>query len=257
MKKYEEVKVLEKQLEDLIRQGADLIEKGLRYVDHQRKTDRGPLDVLMVDSGGALVIAELKVVEEDAMLVQGVDYYDYIAKNIEGFARVYKEFNINPHQTARLFLIAPSFSLSLINRCKWIDIPISLFSYKCITLDDSKEITPVFSDITVPSIPKPPVVYSIDGNLQYITNPDMRRMAKELLAEIASWNKDLISIDPIKVDISLKVLGRVFCYLYPRRQFFVIGTYDNEKKWTDFPIKEHEDLEAIQTLLKTNINRLK
>ena len=57
MKKYRWVEVSETKLEDLIRQGTDLIEEGLVFVDHQRMTDRGPLDVLMVDSGGALILA--------------------------------------------------------------------------------------------------------------------------------------------------------------------------------------------------------
>lgn len=257
MREYKSVDVSERQLEDLIRQGTGLVEEGLRYVDHQKKTDRGPLDILMVDSGGALVVAELKVAEEDAMLVQGIDYYDYVVRNIEGFARAYRNFNINPNQTARLFLIAPSFSLFLINRCKWIDIPISLFTYKCITLDEGEEIIPVFSEVTIPSIPEPVKTYSLEENLEYITNQDARKMAKDLLTEIETWEKDLISIDAIKFDISLKVSGRVFSYLSPRRGFFVIGTYNEENKWSDFPVKRNEDLESIKTLLKANVNRLK
>src|SRR3989338_4001361 len=108
MKKYKSIDVSEKQLEDLIRQGANLIEEEVRYIDHQRNTERGPLDVLMVDSGNALIVAELKIVEDDTMLVQGIDYYDDISKNIEGISRVYKDFHIDPSQSARLFLIAPS-----------------------------------------------------------------------------------------------------------------------------------------------------
>ena len=136
MKKYKPAEVSEKQLEDLIRQAPDLIEEGLHFVDHQRITDRGPLDILLVDSGNALVVAELKVVEDDAMLVQGIDYYDYVSRNVDGITRAYKDFNINPKQTVRLFFIAPTFSISLLNRCKWIDIPVSLFTYKCVTFED-------------------------------------------------------------------------------------------------------------------------
>jgi RecB family endonuclease NucS len=97
----------------LIRQAPGLIEGGLTYVDHQRLTDRGPLDVLLVDSGNALVVAELKVVEDDSMLVQGIDYYDFVTRNIEGMCRIYKQFKPDPAQPVRLFLIAPSFSVQL------------------------------------------------------------------------------------------------------------------------------------------------
>jgi RecB family endonuclease NucS len=111
MKKLIKVDVSEQQLEELVRRNAEMLEEGLTYVDHQKPTTGGGrLDVLMVDSGQSLVIAELKVVQDDQMLFQGLDYYDYVSTQIESFARLYKKHNINPTQQVRLFLIAPSFS---------------------------------------------------------------------------------------------------------------------------------------------------
>ncbi len=257
MKKYTQIDVSEKQLEDLIRQGANLIEEGVRYIDNQRNTERGPLDVLMVDSGNALIVAELKIIEDDAMLVQGIDYYDYISKNIEGISRVYKDYCIDPRQDVRLFLIAPSFSVSLLNRCKWIDIPISLFTYKCIKFEDSAEITAVFSEVTIPSTPKPEETYVLKDRIEYITSLDMRKIANNLIEEIKGWDATNILIKPTKYDISAKVSGRVFAYIYPRRKNFWVGTFNNEEKWTDFLINQKEDLEPIKVLLKTNIDRLR
>jgi RecB family endonuclease NucS len=45
--KYEKVNVAERDLEELIRVHAGMIEEGLVYVDHQRQTAGGRLDVLM------------------------------------------------------------------------------------------------------------------------------------------------------------------------------------------------------------------
>lgn len=257
MSKYQTIEISEKQLEDLIRQTPDNIEPGLKFIDHQRFTNRGPLDLLMVDSGNALVVAELKVVEEDSMLVQGIDYYDYISRNLEGFARIYKDYNIDPKQSIRLILIAPSFSISLINRCKWIDIPISLFTFKAIKLENSNEIIPVFTETTIPSTPEILESYSLNDRLKYITDNDSRNNAKNLLKDIQDWDKDNILIEPTKYDISLKCSGRVFAYLSPRRQFYVIYTYDTEKKWTGYPIRDENDLENVIRLMKMNIERIK
>lgn len=257
MKKYKPIEVSEKQLEDLIRQGANLIEEGVRYIDHQRNTERGPLDVLMVDSGNALIVAELKIIEDDTMLVQGIDYYDYISKNIEGISRVYKDFHADPKQNVRLFLIAPSFSVSLLNRCKWIDIPISLFTYKCITFEDSKEITVVFFEVTVPSTPEAVETYDLKDRLEYITNLDIRKIANDLIEEIKSWDATNILIEPTKYDMSAKVFGRVFAYICPRRKSFMVYTNNNENKLTGFSINQKEDLETVKILLKANIDRLR
>ena len=256
MRKYKYIEASERQLEDLIRQGADLIEEGLRYVDHQRMTDRGPLDILMVDSGNALVVAELKIVEDDTMLVQGIDYYDWISRNVEGIARVYQDFHIDPHQAVRLFLIAPSFSVSLLNRCKWINIPIFLFTHTCIAFEDSEEITPVYSEVTIPSAPVVVEDYDLDDNLGYITSPDAKKTADTLIKEIQSWDVAKILIEPIKYDISLKVSGRVFSYICPRRKYFIVYTYNNEKKWAGFKAYQKEDLETVKVLLKANVERL-
>lgn len=258
MRKYKIVDVSEKQLEEMVRKAPDLIEEGLKYIDHQKRTERGPLDVLFSDSGNALIVAELKVVEDDGMLVQGIDYYDYITSNIEGFARAYKDKKIDPTQKPRLFLIAPGFSVSLLNKCKWIDVPISLFTFQCITFeDDPKEIIPIFKEITIPSMLTKVEVYTLDQRLNYITDSKVRKTVEDFLKEIKEWDADNILIEPTKYDISIKVSGRVFSYLGPRRKHFIIYTYDNENKWTGFPIQQAEDLEKVKILLKGNYEKFK
>jgi len=258
MRKYKVVDVSEKQLEEMVRKAPDLIEDGLRYIDHQKRTERGPLDVLFADSANALVVAELKVAEDDGILVQGIDYYDYITSNIEGFTRAYKDKKVDPIQKPRLFLIAPSFSVSLLNRCKWIDIPISLFTFQCIAFEDApKEIIPIFKEITSPSGRPSIEVYTTEQRLNYITDNKVRKTVEELLKEIQDWDKDNILIEPTKYDISIKVSGRVFSYLGPRRKHYIIYTYDSENKWTGFPIQQAEDLEEVRILLKSNYERFK
>ena len=258
MRKYKVVDVSEKQLEEMVRKAPDLIEEELKYIDHQKRTERGPLDVLFSDSGNALIVAELKVVADDGMLVQGIDYYDYITSNIEGFARAYKDKKVDPTQKPRLFLIAPGFSVSLLNRCKWIDVPLSLFTFQCIAFeDDPKDIIPIFKEITIPSMPTKVEVYTLDQRLNYITDSKVRQTVEDFLKEIKEWDADNILIEPTKYDISIKVSGRVFLYLGPRRKHFIIYTYDNENKWTGFPIQQDEDLEEVKILLKGNYEKFK
>src|SRR5262245_5110466 len=151
MKKHLKTNVTEQQLEDLVRRDAGMIEEGLVYVDHQKPAAGGRLDVLLVDSGKALVLAELKVVQDDGMLLQGVDYYDYVSSNIEAMARLYKAHGIDPTQQLRLLLIAPSFSQTLVNRCKWLDLPISLFTFNCLKFENDPDIVPVFAEQAIPT----------------------------------------------------------------------------------------------------------
>jgi len=258
MSQYRIVEVLEKKLEDLIRQDPDLIEEGLTFITHQFDTKRGPLDVLLADSGNALIVAELKATEDDNMLTQGMDYYDFVASNIESLARGYKDAKINPLEDPRLLLIAPSFSQTLINRCKWIDIPISLFEYQCIVFDNNPDkIIPVFKQKDIPSRPEIVDVPTIPDYLNYITDNKIKKIAENFLNEIKLWDESNISLIPIKYAISIKVSGRVFAHFSTRRKHFVISTYDSDNNWKNHQIKDKDYLETVKTLLKKNFEAIK
>ncbi len=219
------------------------------------------MDVLFADSGKSLVVGELKVVEDDGILVQGIDYYDYISNNMEGFARAYGDSGIDPTQKLRLFLIAPSFSVSLLNRCKWIDIPISLFTFQCITLqEDEKEIIPIFKETTIPSRLQSIEVYTVEKRLSYISDDIARERAEKALKEIKELDTGNILIEPIKYDISIKAYGDVFAYLNPRREYFLISTYDTMESgsnWQSYQVKTDEDLNKIMMSLKNNLEYYK
>ena len=258
MRKYKRVDISERDLEDLIRQAPELIEDGLRYIDHQRPTDRGPLDVLMVDSGGALVVAELKVVEEPDILWQGIDYYDWVTRNLEGLARAYSQHGVSPTETPRLMLVAPSFSVSVLNRCRWIDIPISLFAYSCLQFDDDSSPTPVFSDVEIPSTPSPATEsHTVEQQLGYVQDTAARERMAKLLEKMRAWAPSSVHVDPIKYNLSVKVNGRVFCYLCPRRQFFHVETFNEEWEWTAYPIRKDEDIEEAMRAVRATFDKRK
>jgi len=240
MPRYEKKDVSEQQLEDLVRRFTDYIESGLQYIDHQLTTDGGRLDVLMVDSGKSLVVAELKVVEDDDMLLQGLDYYDYVTNHRESYARLYEKHGIDPTQEVRLLLIAPSFSVRLINRCKWINAPISLFRFDCLQFEGADEITPVFNEQTIPSKPEVLETHTIQELLEWITDVEARQLADRFLADVKTWGPT-VTQDAIQNAISVKVNGRVFAYLYPRRRYFHLGTYAEDGEWVTAPVKSDED----------------
>lgn len=255
MLKYKKVDVSEQQLEDLIRQSSGLIEEGLVFVDHQKRAAGGRLDVLFVDSGRSLVVAELKVIEDDGMLFQCLDYYDHVAARIETYARLYQSHNVDPTQPVRLLLVAPSFSQTLINRCKWIDAPISLFWYSCIKLEKGGDVIPVFSEQAIPSPPDTVVVHKLDDHLSYITDAKVRANASKVLDQIKQLKPDRISMDALKYAISLKVDGRVVAYLHPRRKHYLISTFNADDKWTDYPIQGDDDLSSVLQLVATSVER--
>jgi hypothetical protein len=255
MKKFTRTDVSEQQLEDIVRRHPELIEEGLTYVDHQKSAAGGRLDVLLVDSGKALVVAELKVVQDDGMLLQGLDYYDYISTNLEKFARLYKHHGISPAEQVRLLLIAPSFSQGLVNRCKWLNVPVTLFTYSCLKFEDDDDLAAVFNEQQLPSAPAAIEVFHIDDHLNYITDESARTNARSLLDEIRSWKPANITLDAIKDNVSMKINNRVFAYLGPRRKSFWVGTYDMTDEWKWHAILTDDDLKTVKPLIKAAMER--
>ncbi len=255
MKKYTKADVSEKELEDLVRRHAEQIEEGLAYVDRQKEAAGGRLDVLMVDSGKSLVVTELKVTQDDGMLIQGLDYYDYISTHVEAYARLYKSHAIDPTQRVRLFLVAPTFSQTLVNRCKWLDLPISLFTFNCLRFEGEPDVIPIFTEQQITAPPEVVEVAHLDDHLNYITDTAVREKVAALLEEIKNWRPGNISIDPIKYGVSMKVNGRVFAYLWPRRQHYVIGTYDASDEWKEYPVKTEDDLATVKPIAKEAMER--
>lgn len=255
MRMYTRANVTEQELEDLVRRHAELIEEDLAYVDHQRPAAGGRLDVLMVDSGKSLVVAELKVTQDDGMLLQGLDYYDYVSTHVESFARLYMAHSIDPTQQVRLFLVAPSFSQTLVNRCKWLDLPISLFTFNCLKFEGEADVVPIFTEQQISAPPEIVEVAHLDDHMNYITDGTVRAKVTALLDEIKNWNPGNISIDPIKYAVSMKVRGRVFAYLAPRRQHYVISTFDASDEWKDYAVKTDDDLATVKPIAKAAMER--
>jgi hypothetical protein len=256
MRKYQATEVNEAQLEDLVRQGPELIEEGLRYVDHQRRTGNGRLDVLLVDSGGAIVVAELKVVEDDNMLVQALDYYDYISANREALARIYAAAKIDPTQPARLLLVAPSFSVALVNRVKWFSLSISLFAYRCVRLDGDEQnaLLPVYVEIKPSPVVESLPAKNIDDVLGYITDLGVRGKATELLNVLRALGPS-ISLDPVQGAVSVKKHGKVFAYVWPRRKWFIFGHRAVDGQWGTVDVEPHTDLTPIRESFEASFKK--
>lgn len=261
MLEYEESELSESELEYIIKEHPHLIEPGLRFVDSQRKTGRGPLDLLLIDSGNALVVAELKVERSDEMLFQALDYFDYVYSNLERLAVAYevKNFKIDSYQDPRIMLIAPDFSQSLINRCKWLKSRIDLYRFRYLVVKkEGQEVGKLvdFIPVEIPPIPEREEIYTIPKILGYITVNDLRKTANDFLDEIKKWES--VKIDAVKGALSIKIKGNVFIYLYPIREGFHIYGYLSGREWQHLAtVRSPEDLNQAISAAKQAYENIK
>ena len=102
LKKY--VPESEAELHLLIQAELDAIEEGLELLQHEYPSGKGILDFLCVDSGGRLVIVEVKLHEDENVLFQGLRYYSDIDRNRYLIANLFPLRHVNPEVTAKGYL---------------------------------------------------------------------------------------------------------------------------------------------------------
>ncbi|MGB9853490.1 MAG: hypothetical protein ACPLRY_01580 [Candidatus Bathyarchaeales archaeon] len=137
------------QLEQLIINEINQVEKGLTVIcSNVPINDKTTLDVLCHDSNGQLVILQLNVNEDDAILLNGLQSLDYVDKFKSFLKATYNKHKIDDKEKPRLILIAPSFSDALRRAVESMKgMRIDLYEWEYLKLGDHKglRLQPIFT----------------------------------------------------------------------------------------------------------------
>ena len=137
------------ELEQMIVNEINLVEKGLTVIcSNVPVNDKTNLDVLCHDNNGQLVILQLTVQEDDAMLLQGLQSLDYVDKFKSFLKATYNKHKIDDKEKPRLVLIAPSFSDAVKRAVESMKgIRIDLYEWEYLKLGDHKglRLQPIFT----------------------------------------------------------------------------------------------------------------
>jgi len=247
-----QIRVTEKELEDMLKDNLHLIEEGLKFIDKQIAAGRGPLDILAVDSGNSLVVIEIKVSESDEMLMQAIDYYHWVFEHIDSVKRMYPTSGVDYKQAPRLILIAPSFSSALLRRALYLKVQPELFTYKCLEAESKRGL--LFEAVNLPTIPEiPPSPKSRQELIDYVTVATVRDLLKIACNELRDLSGDVKDIEEYTTQsyIGYRIRGkRVFASLHPRRDSFVIDTNDEEGEWKSHKIQTEDDYRRVLSNVK-------
>ena len=120
----------ERELESLVMKDPEALEDGLVHLTHQRSANGRYIDVLAADSDGVLTVIELKVGEDDEMLLQALEYYDYVSSNRDRLAREYEsKAKILPQEEPRIMLVASGFGERLKLAARYVEPRVTLLEY--------------------------------------------------------------------------------------------------------------------------------
>ncbi|MEM2550204.1 MAG: endonuclease NucS [Nitrososphaerota archaeon] len=225
--KVKEIKIDERELEELLVRCPDAIEDNMKILGRQIRTDSGPLDILAVDEDGALTVIELKDEVDDGQLDQGLRYYDWVRTNIQWLYRYYE--GVDPDQEPRLILVAPAFSENLRRIAKYVNVNLDLIEYHAIRLPDGGKGI-LCRPLEVGRPPEPPVVPTREGHLRLIVDDKVRQLCAECLKELEGKG---VEVRPLQdYWFSMWYKGRRFMYLGCKKKFFACLIQRSNGSWT-------------------------
>ena len=207
----------ERELKDLIKHSPGSVEQGLRVLIDEFPVESGAIDLLCVDSGNVLTIVELKIHEDDSMLMQAIRYYDAVSQNIYRIAKMYPKVKIDEKEEPRIILIAPGFSGILKKCAKYLDIKLDLVEYASLEVNNEKGLICRSIDIETPK--EIPIQRSVEDHLNYITDDKVRQLSKEVIGRIKDAGED-IEVYARKFYIGFKYKERLFARIKTKRTFF-------------------------------------
>lgn len=214
----------EKELHCIIEKELDALEEGLELLKYEFDLGigKGTPDFLCVDSGGRLVIIEVKLQEDENILFQALKYYNAIDKNRYAIKEMFSDKKINPDEHPRIVLIAERFSDD-IRRLGTLVMPdVEFYEYTVLVTADGKQGL-YCHPVSVPKIEEIPSKPATIAELKnYITKDSLKPFFDRLIEEIKGLG---IGIEEYATQgyVGFKFKNRQIALLLPHRQSFDIG----------------------------------
>ncbi|MBI5828730.1 MAG: DUF91 domain-containing protein [Chloroflexi bacterium] len=221
------------ELEPIIVDNPEAIEKGFKIVSRQLQTPSGPLDLLAISEDGTLVVVELKNEPTDGHLGHGLRYYDWCRQNLAWIAQAHadKKFPINVKALPRLYLVAPSFTDTVKQVAKYIavGIDLKLFEYQAVK-NEKNELGVICKELDLGEPPTPPSITSVEEKMNYFKDGKVKNLFETIRAELREKG---IEEKPISgLTITFWYNGKRFMWMAPRQKYFVANALiPGEKSW--------------------------
>lgn len=245
----------EKELHGIIQAEIDALEQGLDVLKYEFTTGKGTADFLCVDSGGTLVIIEVKLGEDENVLFQALRYFSEVDRDRYVIAQMFSSKEIDPDQNPRIVIIAERFSDDL-RRLSTLVVPdIELFEYT-VMIGPNEEKGIIFHAVSLPKIIDPvSKPRNIEDLKNYVKDETLRGVIdnyRHLIKEIGEGIEEYAT----QGYIGFKFRGRQFAWIGIQRQSFDVGALIIDEKGErldqDFVRVESEDEDCTEIIDKIN-----
>lgn len=219
-KKYEPSS--EKELHGIIGRELDSLEEGLELLKYEMSIGKGIPDFLCKDSGGRIVIIEVKLNEDENILFQALRYYADVNMNRYVLAEMFSKRGIDPKVDPRIILVAKHFSDDIRLLATLLVPEVELYEYSTLT-DTTGAKGVIYHAVSLPKLES--AIYEpagIDDHRSYITNTSLHNHFDDVRNEIRSLD---LNIEEYVTQnyIGYKYLGRQVAWIGAQRKSFDVG----------------------------------
>lgn len=212
--------ISEKDLHGIIQENLEILEEGLILLEHEISLPKGIPDFLCVDSGGQIVIIEVKLLQDENILFQALRYYGDVNKNRYVISDSFKNKSIDPKQLPRIILIAEFFSDDIRELATLVTPQIDLYVYKTIEFNESKRGI-VYYFVSKLSADNNDILEApkIEGHYDYLKNEELKIIIDSIRKQIKEFDT---AIDEYITHsyIGFKYRGRALASINVKRQSF-------------------------------------
>jgi len=247
----------EKELHSIIEKELEALEEGLALLKYEFALTKGIPDFLCVDSGGRLVVIEVKLQEDEYILFQALRYYNEVDRDRYIIAKMFSKKDINPEEHPRIVLIAERFSDD-IRRLSTLVIPdIELYEYTLLLTSEGKEGI-CYHTVSLPKVeeiittPK-----SIDEIKEYLTKDILEPLFDKILEQVKNISND-IDVYTTQEYVGFKFRGRQIAWLWSHRKSLDIAAANIDEngrtiEFDNFRIEEGTEdyTETIEKIKKS------
>ena len=253
--------ISEKELHGIIEKDLDALEEGLCLLKYEFSTGKGTLDFLCVDSGGRLLIIEVKLSEDENILFQVLRYFSVIEKDKYLITTLFSSKKIDPEQQPRIILIAERFSDDIRRLSTLVKPEVELFEYN-VLLDSGGEKGITYHAVTLPIVEEPiSKPLGFDDHREYITVDSLKLLydrMREGIRNISNQVEEYVT----QSYVGYKFRGRQFAWIRVHRKSIDIGAHiiDENKQLLDYDSKrieiDTEDYSEILEKIRTSFANL-
>ena len=251
----------ERELHSIIEKEIELLEEGLVILKHEFALEKGTPDFVCVDSGGQLVIIEVKLNEDSNMLFQALRYYNEIDKKRYSFKEIFSDKTIDSTQHPRIILIAETVSDELKQLSTLVVPDVDIYEYTTLSSQDGLQGI-CYHPALLPKIEEPlPKPVTIEDLSEYITNESLKPLFDSIIKDVKKISEGIEEYATTGY-VGFKYKNRLIGWLTPNRKSFDFGVNvidEDTKSILDQPsirIKTgaenwDEIMEKIETTVKT------